>query len=534
MRSSLLRLGLPFGLVVAGAAASAVIAWREAHRAQATARLLMRDYASFAADKFVQLSALRYRATIGFANPVPGEQSPLRVLEEYARRHDTAPALELPLPGQTVVDYFFAFDAEARSLAFSGRTPDVQERQRLLVAASTFDPQCGPSQRVAIGRIPPLLCSGLVETDSRGLVRRIYGVCLDPARSVERFFAPLVEAQDGAACPPGLLPASLSSIRSAAAAASFVLHDAGERVLLASRPAYTDSPAVRQALSPELPFSAWTIEVAVNPAAVAPLLPYGGRGAPWPALSLVALLVVASGALALAAVRRENHLSSLQQDFVANVSHELKTPLARVRLFNELLLGAAAEDTPKSASYRRIIDRECRRLTLLIDNILDFSRRGRSSRTHAASNLDLAATFAEALETFRAASDQGTLNINYTLDAVGSFRGDGQALQQVLVNLLDNAAKYSPEGSPIEVALTSDGAWARLRVRDQGMGIPEREHARIFEPFYRSAANGGSATGSGLGLALVSRTVSAHGGHITVESEPGKGSTFVVSLPLAS
>jgi len=542
MRSSWLRLGLPFGLVVTGAAASAIVAWREADRAQATARLLMKDYASFIADKFVQLSASRYRVTIGFSDSVPGEPSALRALEEYARKRESTPAAELPLPAQTVIDYLFAFDTEARSLAFSGRTPAGPERDRLLEALSAFDPRCGANQRIAVGRIPgsdpgagdALLCSALVETDSRGLVRRIHGVCLDRARSVRRFFAPLIQPSDGGACPPDLLPASLAGIRSAAAAASFVLRDGAGHSLLASEPGYTDSPSVRRALSPEYPFAGWTIEVAVNPAAVAPLLPYGGRGSPWPTLVLVGLLVTASGVLALAAVRRENQLSALQHDFVANVSHELKAPLARVRLFNELLLGPAAEDAAKSASYRRIIDRECRRLTILIDNVLDFSRLKRNARPYRSEELDLSATFAEALQSFRAASDQGILDLRCSLDPVGTFRGDAQALQQILVNLLDNAAKYSPRGSPIDVALTSDGGWARLRVTDRGVGIPAHEHERIFEPFYRSKAGDGATTGSGLGLALVSRTVTAHGGQIDVQSEPGKGSTFVVSLPLAA
>jgi signal transduction histidine kinase len=119
---------------------------------------------------------------------------------------------------------------------------------------------------------------------------------------------------------------------------------------------------------------------------------------------------------------------------------------------------------------------------------------------------------------------------------VGKIRGDPQALEQVLVNLLDNAVKYSPEPRPIDVELTRAGEWAHLRVSDRGCGIPADEQERIFEPFYRagspSCSGERSTTGSGLGLALVRRTVSAHGGRVTVTSQPGEGSTFVVSLPL--
>src|SRR5207247_6185504 len=123
MRSWWVRLAIPFALTLVGAFVAGGLAWREAERARATARILMRDYASFIADKFVALSASRYRALVGFSSPTATGQSAFALLRSYAKARESGGSVELPLPNSLVVDYFFDFDAESGSLAFSGRTP---------------------------------------------------------------------------------------------------------------------------------------------------------------------------------------------------------------------------------------------------------------------------------------------------------------------------------------------------------------------------------------------------------------------------
>ena len=360
----------------------------------------------------------------------------------------------------------------------------------------------------------------------------VFGLRLNLDRSIDRFFSPIITDADGCHCTSELLPASLAGINDIRRAASFILRDAERKVLYSSEPQYNGEGVVQE-IAPELPFAGWSIEVAMNPVVVQPFLPYGGRETPWFVLALVGCLILGSGALAFTALRGENQLFRLRQDFISNVSHELRTPLTRVRLFNELLLAEGQSDSEKRRNYRKVIDRECRRLTILIENILDFSRLERGARKYGRTTLDLRATLEDALESFRAASDEGRFRLESSLEPVGLVMGDAQALQQILTNLLDNAVKYSPEGSLIEVRLTSEDNTARLSVTDHGCGIPKKEQERIFDPFYRiGAGQANGATGSGLGLALVRRAVQAHGGQISLKGEPGIGSTFTITIPL--
>jgi signal transduction histidine kinase len=168
----------------------------------------------------------------------------------------------------------------------------------------------------------------------------------------------------------------------------------------------------------------------------------------------------------------------------------------------------------------------------MVDNILDFSRVERGARKYEHSPLDLRQVTEAALDAFRAASDQGRFSLQADLAEVGTSMGDAAALQQAIINLLDNAVKYSREGSPVEVRLIQVDGFARISVKDQGIGIPEEERGRIFEEFYRiERGDAQRSAGSGLGLALVRRTVESHGGRVFVDGAPACGSTFVVEIP---
>lgn len=534
--------GVPIALLTAGALGLGLFAWREAARAARTEEVLMHDYASFVADRFVRAAAVEYARASGMSGTLRGDRAdaPFAVLQHHARALAAGRRSALPEPAHEIVRYFFEYDARRGSLAFSGRAPGPEEARRLRAALGSFIHSCGASELVPLGRFTAaplpgrreLAWSVLLQTDERAALRRMLGFRAAEEFAARTLLAPLASQPIQCECPSNVIPASLASAGTTNQAASFVLRDAAGEIVARSQPPYPDAPAVRQALSPETPFPGWTVEVAVNPAVVRPLLPGGEGGAPWPALVLMAGVVVSSGLLAFLALHRDRQLWRARQDFVANVTHELKTPLARIRLFNELLLADRQEDAAKRSHYRTMIDRECRRLTQLIERVLDFSRGERGGRRYRREAVDLQRVVGEAVEALAARPGRVVLS---GPDALPPLVGDAQALQQVVLNLLDNALKYSPEDRSVEVGLTLERFAVKLWVRDRGCGIPASECRRIFDEFYRvESGDTQRAAGSGLGLALVRRAVAAHGGRIDVESEPGRGSTFVVTLPLAS
>jgi signal transduction histidine kinase len=531
---------LATALLVAGAGGLGVFGWREADRATRTQAILMRDYASFIADRFVRAAASAYARASGLNGAPPGAEgdAAFAVLQHHARVLEAGRAAALPVPTSSLARYFFAYEAARRKLEFAGAAPLRGEADRLKTTLEEHAPACGANQLVALGRLraapqrgaDDIAWSVVLQTDQRGALRRAVGFRAAEQTVAQTLFAPLASQPIECDCPSNVIPASLASAGATNRAASFVLRDAAGRVVFRSEPAYPDATPVTQPLSSETPFPGWTLEVAVNPAVVRPLLPNGGEGAPAGLLALMAAAVLGSGLLAFFALHRDRQLWRARQDFVSNVTHELKTPLARIRLFNELLLADRQEDAEKRGHYRTVIDRECRRLTLLVERVLDFSRSERGGRRLQKEPVDLRRVVEEAIESLAADPSR----VVTELRPVPMLAGDAQALQQVVSNLLDNALKYSPEDRPVAVSLMAGDAVVTLRVRDQGCGIPASERERIFDEFYRvESGDTQRASGTGLGLALVRRAVAAHGGRIEVESEVGRGSAFTVTLPLS-
>jgi signal transduction histidine kinase len=254
-------------------------------------------------------------------------------------------------------------------------------------------------------------------------------------------------------------------------------------------------------------------------------------------IGLIAFIDLMLGAglfLVYANVRREVHLSRLKSDFVANVSHELKTPLALIRLFAETLeLGRAASEEKKQ-QYYRVINKESHRLTQLINNILDFSRIEAGRRDYHLAPAELRRVVEDVIEAYRFPIEQQGFELEVELaDGLPELEVDEEALGQALINLINNAIKYSRDEKHIGISLRRDGERIRLEVRDRGIGIAKSEQKKIFEKFYRAEDSLVHTTkGSGLGLPLVRHIVEAHGGEIEVTSAPGKGSTFALLLPV--
>jgi two-component system phosphate regulon sensor histidine kinase PhoR len=244
------------------------------------------------------------------------------------------------------------------------------------------------------------------------------------------------------------------------------------------------------------------------------------------------VIMVVCTAFLVYAWEKERRANQLKSDFISNVSHELKTPLSLIRMFGELLALGKLKSPDKAKEYAEIITRESERLGRLIDNVLDFSRmeRGRVSYDFQPGRLD--EVVERSLDVYRHRVEREGFKLVTKIDAgLPETELDENAMTLLLLNLLENAVKYGK--GEIAVYLTRVGDLLRLVVGDQGPGIPRDEQKRIFDRFYRTRqARGTNVRGSGIGLALVKHIAEAHGGRVTVESEPGKGAAFIVDLPL--
>jgi len=238
--------------------------------------------------------------------------------------------------------------------------------------------------------------------------------------------------------------------------------------------------------------------------------------------------------LVFANVRRELRLSRMKSDFVANVSHELKTPLALIRLFAETLELGRVPSAEKARQYHRIINKESRRLTQLINNILDFSRIEAGRKEYRFALGDVGAVVREVVEAYRFPIEQQGFELQVEVpEDLPELSIDPEALSQALINLVNNAIKYSPDQKRIEIRVGRDDEAVRVSVTDHGIGIPRSEQKKIFEKFYRAESSLVHTTkGSGLGLALVQHIMDAHGGRVEVASAPGEGSKFTLVLPV--
>jgi signal transduction histidine kinase len=289
----------------------------------------------------------------------------------------------------------------------------------------------------------------------------------------------------------------------------------------------------------------------------------------WRHTMLLAGLVAASGFAALIGVitswrafRRQLRLNELKSNFVSSVSHELRSPIASIRLMAESLERGKVTEAPKQHEYFRFIVQECRRLSSLIENVLDFSRIEQGRKQYDFEPTDLVGLTQQTVKLMETYAAERGVNLQLRLpDTINhqlpnyQLNADGKALQQALVNLIDNALKHSPKDETVTVGMEvqnaecgvrnakyEDGAHAprtthhatrlNLWVEDHGEGIPAAEHDRIFERFYRRGSELRRQTqGVGIGLSIVKHIVEAHGGKVLVQSAVGQGSRFTIELP---
>lgn len=256
-----------------------------------------------------------------------------------------------------------------------------------------------------------------------------------------------------------------------------------------------------------------------------------------------AIIVVSAAAVGLGIVsawranQEQMRLSEMKTNFVSSVSHELRAPIASVRLLAEGLERGRVPEPAKQKEYYQLLSQESRRLSTLIENILDYSRIEQGRKTYEMEPTNLAALMAQTLALLRPTAAERQVALAWPEAERWRKQGlgatcDGLAMQQALINLIDNAVKHSPAGATVTIGAEETPDRVALWVEDRGPGIPAEEHEKIFERFYRRGSELRRETqGIGIGLTIVKHIAEAHGGRVTVRSEPGQGSRFTLEIP---
>jgi signal transduction histidine kinase len=250
-------------------------------------------------------------------------------------------------------------------------------------------------------------------------------------------------------------------------------------------------------------------------------------------VAILFLTLVVGGTIIIRALHSELTLARQRTTFVANVSHELKTPLTSIRLFAEILREKRQPDPEKQRQYLDIMVSETERLTRLINNVLDFSRASRGKRMYSKRMMDVAGVCREITENQRLRLEHAGFSVSFESGANEAWYNiDAEAVKQALLNLLSNAEKYSPKEKWIRVTVAADRSAITVRVEDHGIGIPEKDEENIFKPFFRvDDSLTASVRGTGLGLTISRQIIQDHGGEILHRPNTPCGSVFTIMLP---
>lgn len=240
------------------------------------------------------------------------------------------------------------------------------------------------------------------------------------------------------------------------------------------------------------------------------------------------------GYLLLRDVNRDIRIAEVRSQFVAGVSHELKTPLTAIRMFAETLAMGRSRDEYTRSEYLETIVNESERLARLVDNVLDFSRIEQGRKIYRLRPTRLEDVAGSAVRAMQFPLAQQGFHLNFSADEdLPELQVDSDAIQQAILNLLTNAMKYSGDSREIDLRVAARDGNAVIQVVDRGLGLEPEEKKRIFEKFYRAPSHESRLiAGTGLGLTLVAHIAAAHGGRVEVESAPGSGSTFCILIPI--
>lgn len=277
----------------------------------------------------------------------------------------------------------------------------------------------------------------------------------------------------------------------------------------------------------------WVVSLALeDPALVPNLAGSRSRLYSW-ALVLIGGALLIGIIYTVRSVIEEARLSRLKTDFVSSVSHDLRTPLTSIRMFSEMLHQKQTRSREEEEEFLGIIVEEAERLSRLVERILDFSRMEAGRKAYSPEPTEVGPLIERALRATKPMVMATDFEVNVDVPpGLPTVHVDRDAILEVLVNLISNAVKYSPDERKMWVMASAEPDGVVIRVKDRGIGIGDADQRRIFEKFFRvNTPRAAEVSGSGIGLSLVEHIVSAHGGAVTVESTLGKGSTFTVTLP---
>jgi signal transduction histidine kinase len=327
-----------------------------------------------------------------------------------------------------------------------------------------------------------------------------------------------------------ILPTALTRGHAADSATTEIVFAPGGRTVYRSSIQYPSEYVATAPVAPHL--GGMTVTVAIAPAMANTLIIGGAPTRRLPILIALAALGVAMIVAAMVLWRREQNLARLRIDFVSGVSHELRTPLAQIRMFAETLqLGRVRSESERRRSLA-IIDQETRRLTHLVENLLYFSRGENHAARVERQACDLGLVVSETVANFAPLAAARHCEIEMTIEPDVVAWADADAIRQMVLNLLDNAVKYGPDGQVIRVAVQVVEGGPRIVVEDQGPGIPASQRTRVWRRFWRSEDHRASAiSGTGIGLAIVKELAELQGARVWTEPGDAGGARFVFSWP---
>ena len=535
-RSRRSRTALIVVLLLISLATAGLIALQAQYSAsvqRAAAEGVLHDYSGLVADEVIRRAAIEV-GYYGYATLSAALASEFQKTERLAPRisDDLLSSQDARVKrSAALAKNYFQFDSAARGLAFAGQA-QFQETAAWLsekLAQVSAQPGDAPFQVIhsPVGQPARMVVAAVAVNHAN--VRSIIGFEVDLAALGSWIYASLQRQP--------LVPPSLGHGKVTNAFVHVAIRDRGGAPLLV----LNDTPAAGFAVTK--PFgdtyqgvlSGFQVEASIAPQAARQIV-IGGlpRSRLWLFLALLGLNAALT-VMAILQLQREMALQRLRDEFVSSVSHELRTPLTQIRMFAETLLLERVRSVEEQQRSLEIVDREARRLSQLVENVLQFSRMEKSLDTLAKQSQDMTPLVQETVEDFTSMINGSESRIETRLQPRLVAEVDAGALRQILINLLDNAVKYGKKPQQIIVGLESRGASACLYVDDEGPGIPAADRHRIFERFQRlDRDRQSSVAGTGIGLSVVRDLVMRHGGHCSVTRGERGGARFVVELPLSS
>jgi signal transduction histidine kinase len=418
-------------------------------------------------------------------------------------------------PGQTASEQYRPSAPATRSAGVPGRAGQEAERLRSIFI----------SQPLKLSEIVARGASGLVPLAVDGETRLLYWQRM-PAGTI---LGCLVDGRQVRERIIGALPGIYSPSR-----VLTVLDEKGLPLIVPQGEEARDwrRPFVAREISEQLP--RWEVAAYLtDPGAISSRARTSGV-VTWLLIFIMFVSIAAGGTLVVRSASAELKLAQQKTTFVANVSHELKTPLTSIRMFAEMLRDGRQPDEEKRKQYFDIMTSETERLTRLINNVLDFARAEQGKKRYTMRSCDLVGLASGMVESQRARLEGGGFTVGFLARADRlTVRADEEAIKQALVNLLSNAEKYSDQTRDIEVSVGREDGKAVISVSDRGVGIRAGEAEKIFSEFYRvDDALTSRVKGTGLGLTIARRIARDHGGDIVYAPREGGGSTFRMALPL--